>query len=182
MQAKGYDYWALGHVHQRAVLSREPPIVFPGNLQGRHIREEGSKGASLVRVVAGRVAAVTHHALDVLRWRRLVVDVSGAADLPAVQGRIALPLDTALAEAEGRLLIVRLVLEGASAAHGELAGNPQRTLATLRAAASELAGRDALWIEDVRVRTTSGPEPSSLRTQPGVIGTLVDALAEPAGA
>ena len=133
LRAKGYDYWALGHVHQRLELSRDPWIVFPGNVQGRHIREEGSKGASLVRVEAGRVAAVTHHALDVLRWRRLVVDVGGADDGPALLGRVALQLDAAVVEAEGRLLIVRLVLEGASAAHGELAGNAQRTLATLRA-------------------------------------------------
>ena len=136
LRAKGYDYWALGHVHQRLELSRDPWIVFPGNVQGRHIREEGSKGASLVRVEAGRVAAVTHHALDVLRWRRLVVDVGGADDGPALLGRVALQLDAAVVEAEGRLLIVRLVLEGASAAHGELAGNAQRTLATLRAAAA----------------------------------------------
>ncbi len=179
LRAKGYDYWALGHVHQRAELSRDPWIVFPGNLQGRHIREEGSKGASLVRVENGRVASVTHHALDVLRWRRLVVDVTGAADLPAVLDRVAPPLDTAVMEAEGRLLIARLVLEGACPAHGELAANAQRTLATLRGAASEVASPDLLWIEDVRVRSSPAQDATGLRPQPGVIGTLVAALAEP---
>ena len=51
----GYDYWALGHVHKRDILSRDPWIVFPGNLQGRHIRETGPKGAALVTVTDGKV-------------------------------------------------------------------------------------------------------------------------------
>lgn len=50
---KGYDYWALGHVHQAGVLSEKPHVVFPGNLQGRHARETGAKGASLVTVEDG---------------------------------------------------------------------------------------------------------------------------------
>lgn len=46
--SKGYQYWALGHVHQREVLHQDPWVVFPGNLQGRHIRETGPKGCALV--------------------------------------------------------------------------------------------------------------------------------------
>jgi DNA repair exonuclease SbcCD nuclease subunit len=38
---RGYDYWALGHVHQREIVSTAPYIVFPGNLLGRHVRVEG---------------------------------------------------------------------------------------------------------------------------------------------
>lgn len=42
--AKRYDYWALGHIHLRQVLHEDPPIVYPGNLQGRHRHESGVKG------------------------------------------------------------------------------------------------------------------------------------------
>jgi len=48
--AKGYQYWALGHVHDFEVVSKSPYIVFPGNLQGRSIRECGPKGAVIVTV------------------------------------------------------------------------------------------------------------------------------------
>ncbi|WP_210471266.1 DNA repair exonuclease [Sporosarcina sp. 6E9] len=41
---KHYDYWALGHIHLRQQLHSEPPIVYPGNLQGRHRNERGEKG------------------------------------------------------------------------------------------------------------------------------------------
>ena len=44
LQSKRYDYWALGHIHQRQQLSIEPPIVYPGNIQGRHRNESGEKG------------------------------------------------------------------------------------------------------------------------------------------
>ena len=47
LAAHGYDYWALGHVHERCEVSRDPWIVFPGNIQGRHSRETGAKGATL---------------------------------------------------------------------------------------------------------------------------------------
>ena len=41
---KHYDYWALGHIHLRQQLHTDPPIVYPGNLQGRHRNERGVKG------------------------------------------------------------------------------------------------------------------------------------------
>ncbi|MEZ6149369.1 MAG: hypothetical protein R3C09_04535 [Pirellulaceae bacterium] len=47
---KGYDYWALGHIHKREVLCQEPFVAFSGNIQGRHIRESGPKGCYVVTV------------------------------------------------------------------------------------------------------------------------------------
>ena len=54
LKTKGYDYWALGHIHKRHVPCLEPLVVFPGNVQGRHIRETGEKGVVLVEAEAGR--------------------------------------------------------------------------------------------------------------------------------
>lgn len=42
--SKQYDYWALGHIHKRQALHEAPPIVYSGNLQGRHRQEQGAKG------------------------------------------------------------------------------------------------------------------------------------------
>lgn len=47
---KGFDYWALGHIHKREILFHDPPIIYPGNTQGRHIKEKGPKGGYLVEL------------------------------------------------------------------------------------------------------------------------------------
>ncbi|MDV6378390.1 DNA repair exonuclease [Sporosarcina sp. GW1-11] len=44
LRQKNYHYWALGHIHKRQVLAQQPPIVYPGNIQGRHRNEQGVKG------------------------------------------------------------------------------------------------------------------------------------------
>src|ERR1035438_885159 len=64
---RGYDYWALGHIHRREVLSTEPPIVFPGNLQGRGLRETGAKGATLIEVAHDGTITFEHRTLDCVR-------------------------------------------------------------------------------------------------------------------
>ena len=68
LTAKGYDYWALGHVHHRAVLHQNPDVVFPGIFQGRHIRETGPKGAYLVTVEDRAIVDLKLIYTDVVRW------------------------------------------------------------------------------------------------------------------
>jgi DNA repair exonuclease SbcCD nuclease subunit len=174
----GYDYWALGHVHARSVLSQDPWIVFPGNIQGRHVKEEGAKGATLVTVNGGRVA-LEHQALDVLRWLRLEVDVTGAAAQEAVLNRVRFALDQAMLLADERMLAVRVTLVGDCPAHADLVRSPDATLQEVRAVAVEMAGPDALWIEDVRVATHPTLDLASLRAQPGAVGALIQALEQP---
>lgn len=47
---KGFDYWALGHIHIHSVVSEEPLAVYPGNIQGRNRKESGPKGCCLVEL------------------------------------------------------------------------------------------------------------------------------------
>lgn len=46
----GFEYWALGHIHQRQVHSKDPFVVMPGSPQGRDIGEAGPKSVTLVEV------------------------------------------------------------------------------------------------------------------------------------
>lgn len=63
------DYWALGHVHSQRVLSEHWPfVVYPGNTQGRNIKETGEKGCYLVRVRDDKEVEMEFHATDVVRW------------------------------------------------------------------------------------------------------------------
>jgi DNA repair exonuclease SbcCD nuclease subunit len=152
LRARGYQYWALGHVHRREVVCNEPWIVFPGNIQGRHARETGQKGCSLVTVDAGRVASVEHRALDVVRWLVCPVHVTGAGTLDEVYDRVARVLGDAVGEADGRLLAVRLRLEGACPVHGRLRAVREQVIGECRSLAGTI-GCGALWVEKVVLDT-----------------------------
>ncbi len=176
-----YEYWALGHIHIRQTLCTDPWIVFPGNLQGRHVKEDGEKGATLVTVTSGRVAREPEHIpLDVVRWRRQAVDVTGAETAQAVLDRVAFTLDQAALLAQDRMLVVRLTLTGECPIHAELARAPEKLRQDVRATATEIAGTDELWIEDVRLATTPAVDIAALRAQPGPIGALIRSLEQPA--
>jgi DNA repair protein SbcD/Mre11 len=154
LTVKGYDYWALGHIHARRVLGERPWIVFPGNLQGRHPKETGPKGCTLVTVEDRKVVAVEHRAVDVLRWAALEVDATGA-DVATLTGRIADAVRSAIATADGRPVLTRVTLVGATHLHGTLQDDTERLAAECRNAAFEADGR--LFVESVRVCTRPVP-------------------------
>lgn len=109
LAAHGYDYWALGHVHQRQDFSRDGiHIEFPGNLQGRSIRETGAKGCSLVTVEDDYTITSEFAPLDVVRWQELAVEV----DDSNLESVIRKALEKAVAQSDGRLLAIRLQVIG----------------------------------------------------------------------
>jgi DNA repair exonuclease SbcCD nuclease subunit len=152
LRSKGYDYWALGHVHAREIVSREPWVVYPGNMQGRHIKEQGAKGCELVTVEDGSITTEPV-ALDVLRWAELAIDVTGMPDLDAFLDRVATGVRTGLAQADGRILGVRIRVSGAGAVHRDVSARPEVIAEQLRAVALDASGGN-VWLEkiDLRVR------------------------------
>jgi DNA repair protein SbcD/Mre11 len=116
--SKGYDYWALGHVHAHEIVHADPPVVFPGNIQGRSIRETGAKGAVLVHVEEGAVAGIERLIVDEARFARVEVDVSTASDLPALLRAAESAIGEALQAGEGRPLALRVRLSGRTSLQG----------------------------------------------------------------
>ncbi len=146
--AKGYDYWALGHVHKREEVSRSPWVVFPGNIQGRHARETGEKGCTLVRVEDGVVASVRHQPLDVVRWVSLARDVSSARSAEEVVEQLAEAVGEAAARAGPRLVAARVRAFGRAPASSSLSAEPERWRAELVSRVAARAG-DEVWLEKV---------------------------------
>ena len=149
-----YDYWALGHIHVAEIVSRDPWIVFPGNLQGRNVRETGAKGAVRVTVEDGRIVDVTSLALDGARWAHLTIDVRDGSEDDVV-ARIAAALAGAHHEAEGRPLAIRVTLTGATLLHNQLVARRETLEDDIRARAFQLG--DDCWVEQLKVRTTAPP-------------------------
>ena len=173
LSGKGYDYWALGHVHQRGVLHEYPHVAFPGNLQGRDARETGPKGAYLVTVRDRDISEIEPVDLDVVRWSRVRVPVEDANGPADVNDRVRAAIESAVtAEADGRLLVMRLVLDGRTDLHARLAASDEALLA--QAQASSLAlGEGIAWVEKVEVET----RPASTTSPAASIPALSQMLA-----
>lgn len=170
---KGYQYWALGHIHQRQVVHEFPHVVFPGNLQGRHIREVGAKGCCIVECSGTEVAQVHFHAIDTLRWQRVVVEARAEHDVGDLVTVIREQLQAAGGETDNRYRAVRIEVRGACVAHQRLSHPDQDDAfrAELRNVANEV---DALtWVEKIVRDTSPAIDIDAVRRQPGLLGELL---------
>lgn len=175
LRSKGYHYWALGHVHNREEVSQDPWIVFPGNIQGRHARETGAKGCTLVTVTDGEVVAVEHRDLDVLRWARCTVDVTDTASLDDIYDRVRDALQQALDDADQRPVAARLVLQGSTPVHSTLHSDRIHWIQEYRALASGLSGA-GLWLEKVVIETRQAVTLDELLERDDALGGLLRAI------
>ena len=177
LHAKGYDYWALGHVHEYWMSSGRSTIVFPGNLQGRNIREVGRRGAVMVTVDGDCQVSVARLFIDVLRWESLVVDVSACESLEEVSAAVSVRLEELMSEDAHVPRAVRVTVRGESAAHGELFGLESHLRANILAAMAAL-NHDKLWLEKVKVETTAPSSPVNDSGSADAMAALRQLLAE----
>ncbi|KWC20697.1 metallophosphoesterase [Burkholderia ubonensis] len=153
LHAKGYDYWALGHVHEFQQWSRPSTIVFPGNLQGRHIRETGRRGAVLVTVEGGETR-VERLYLDVLRWEAVEVDAADCVTIADLARKIGQSLE-ALLTVDGHVpRAVRVTVTGRTPAHGLFFGRATQLRAEVLNQIG-IIGNERLWLEKVKVATSA---------------------------
>jgi DNA repair exonuclease SbcCD nuclease subunit len=75
LEEKGYDYFALGHIHKAMALDEDGKIRYSGNIQGRHYKESGPKGGYLVNIENG--ITQTHFvAFHEIMWHQETVELS----------------------------------------------------------------------------------------------------------
>ena len=154
LREKGYQYWALGHIHQPEVINEDPWIVFAGNCQGRHIKETGARGCRLVTVSDSlQVEGVEWRSLDVVRWAELNIDLSGIETETEATRLVSDAMGKAVTAAEGRLVAARIILSGTTQLHGSLHRNDEHWNAQFQASAQD-HGADAIWIERIKVSTS----------------------------
>jgi DNA repair exonuclease SbcCD nuclease subunit len=173
LQAKGYQYWALGHVHEHWMLRGDVTVAYPGNLQGRHIRELGARGALLVSAEDGLITDVDRLEVDVLRWHAAEVDISEVIDRRGALLAVGKVLERALSATPAHLpLAVRVLFTGRSSAHAAVAIDEVQLRQEVIAQAVALdPGR--IWIEKVRV-TSEALESEQLSNSEEAQGALAD--------
>ncbi|MGZ8216755.1 metallophosphoesterase family protein [Methylomagnum sp.] len=170
LRGRGYDYWALGHAHAREIVSTGPHIVFPGNLQGRNVREAGPKGCELVSVESGEIST-EFRPLDNLRWAHLRVDTDGLADSEMLLSAVRAGLVELTHEAGDRLLAVRLSVAGRGKLGERLAGGFDAVEAELRAVGLDFS--PAVWLEKIRFDLRPALDRASAARRPDAIGEML---------
>ncbi len=179
LRAKRYQYWALGHIHKQEFVSEDPWIVFPGCIQGRHIRETGAKGCVLVTVEDGAVSKVETCPLDVLRWTECRIDLSDIAEMREVFELARKSIEDKCQSADGRPIAMRIRFEGATVTSDQLSAFPERFEQQIRAIGAEIAGDD-LWIERVENAAVAKLDLESAFSEDSAFGKLLrDILSTP---
>ncbi|QDU44536.1 putative metallophosphoesterase YhaO [Symmachiella dynata] len=177
LRRKGYDYWALGHVHTRAILCDDPFVVFPGNIQGRHIREPGPKGCYVVTTESSGGCQLDFYGLDVARWEQVLVNVRDTQSKEEVLDRCNDALVELADGNEGKPLAVRVTLSGATPAHQALLSDQVDATNQIRSIAMSATGNRA-WIEKVEFRTSPPASLSDVSETDGPLAELVQYIEE----
>jgi DNA repair exonuclease SbcCD nuclease subunit len=151
LRKSGFDYWALGHVHEKKVLETRPLITYSGCIQGLSIRETGPRGCWLVSVGANRQADLSFQCLDHVRWQQVEIDISGLDTLDALDQALSETLSRNAEEGEGRAVILRVRISGRGALYKSL--RQPAAIDELLERSRELGAQESpsVWVQDLTI-------------------------------
>jgi len=171
---RGFDYWALGHIHKRWIDDpSNPKIVFPGCVQGRDIKETGPRGVTLVTLREGRPNQAEFIPTSAVAWEQIRVDVSECATLAEVLEKVMRAQFVANGRAQCEQMVTRITLSGASELH-EVLVRPG-VLEDLRAKVNESY---AEFFCDTLIDATSRPVDKEALRAEGLFGSMVLSAAD----
>lgn len=176
LKNKGYQYWALGHVHNRQILCTDPYIIYPGNIQGRHGKEQGEKSCELVTVSDTGAISIETISTSVVPWSQADIDASGCRTAEEVYEKLRLGLEAMLSQSRERVTAVRLRILGTTDAHGELSRDLEQVRHETISIATE-CGKGLFWVERVEVSTSPRLNRDDLLKRDDPIGEVVRILA-----
>jgi DNA repair protein SbcD/Mre11 len=173
LKSKGYDYWALGHVHNRALIHKSPYIVYPGNTQGRNIRETGEKGCYLVTVEDGRITGFVFISLQVVIWETLTIESLPEDTILDVMEKVKSGLNSICSKSSDMLTVVRVRLHGPNTQHKRL--ESPNELEDLKNKIRDLANSSCnpLWVEKIHVELTAPIDMQLLKKSDTLLGDLL---------
>lgn len=151
---KGFDYWALGHIHKRQVHQEQPAIVMPGNPLGRHINESGERSITLVTLTSTKVANIRSINLAPVRFERLTVSIDNIDEKKIAYEKMLTALLQCRDSNDADILIIRLELQGMSPLATSYQRDKEVLLLMLQA---DIEHRDDLWLDSVSARSLELP-------------------------
>ncbi len=152
---KGFDYWALGHVHKRQVAHPAfPTVVYPGNPQGRDFGETGVRGCYLVEIEGGNAPVLTFVPVQQLRFEVYVIDMTGIETINILSEKIQATLMDGENAVSDESLMARIILTGRTSLHGILNKPGETGQLTDLLNNMQTGQRQFFWIDSIQIQTT----------------------------
>lgn len=176
---RGFDYWALGHIHKRSILHEKPAIVYPGNIQGRSIKETGPKGCYVVDVDEAGSIALQFHELDYVRWQVRDLSIEGLSHEAEWIQRVEQVIDEIREELPELMSVVRFRLIGRGDVHKVLAekGAAEDLLSELQRREAVRAERKdykgLVWVEGFAVESGLAIDRERLLEEDSFLGEML---------
>ncbi|MFD5018089.1 exonuclease SbcCD subunit D [Paenibacillus sp. NPDC058367] len=176
---RGFDYWALGHIHKRSVLHEKPAIIYPGNIQGRSIKETGPKGCYVVDVDEAGSATPHFHELDYVRWQVRDLSIEGLSHEAEWIQRVEQEIDDIREELPELMSVVRFRLIGRGDVHKVLAekGAVEDLLSELQRREAVRAERKdykgLVWVEGFAVESGLAIDRERLLEEDSFLGEML---------
>ena len=178
MRSREYQYWALGHVHNREIISAgDPYILFPGNIQGRNVRETGAKGCSIVTVEHQKAVSVEALELDTLRWAVADVNATGTQTVSDIIEKVREQVRVAKSDGGGRTLAMRIEIRGSCHAHRLLMADSEQAVNDIRAAVTDESSGD-VWAEKVKFMTDARTDYEDYLSQNTPLAELIKSIGD----
>ncbi|MED3551444.1 DNA repair exonuclease [Cytobacillus praedii] len=145
---KGFDYWALGHIHKRNQVNLQPPVIYPGNIQGRNRKELGAKGCYLVQLTDGE-AEMTFIESSTVNWRELTIDAAALPSFHEIYAACKKTVDQFRLDHKG--IILTLTLENVDIPHQDYKSLENGDLLEILQE-DEKEEKDFVWIADLLIK------------------------------
>jgi len=179
LTTRNFDYWALGHIHKKAIINADNPlVVYPGNPQGLHPKEIGARGCFLVNVGENGEPAAEFIEIDSIRWFVEELSIDSLCTEQELISQIREHIEKIRKEAGGRPSVCRIILIGRSALHFSIAkkGVLDDILKEMRE--DEEREQQFVWIESIENNTNPEIDRESLLEREDFIGDLVKLFGE----
>jgi len=164
VRGKGFDYWALGHVHKRQVaMDAFPAVVYPGNPQGRDFGETGQRGCYLVEIEDQQAPLLKFMPTQSILFNELTVDITGLETINQLPDLINDAIAGRGEMEQNSSLMVRILIKGRTPLHALLnqPGETDRIIGLFND--GQLIKKSFTWIDHIELDTTPDVDLDELR-------------------
>ncbi|MFO8129689.1 MAG: metallophosphoesterase [Bacteroidales bacterium] len=176
---KGFDYWALGHIHKHSIVrTKDPAVAYPGNPQGRDFGETGSRGCYLVEIEKHKTPEIRFVPVQEIRFDEITVDLTGKDEINSLPDRIEDAIQALDGLQETASCILRVDFVGRTRLHGDL--NRPREIELLREHFNEaqLSRKHFTWIDRIEVKTKPAFDIEQIEKGSGFIAEVLRSFAK----